>query len=84
MRMVQDLIFLEELEFDVHPLGMAQAQAGTFSMGEVAMNLCAIAGLELIEYDTIRTRPAGLFVKVELKAKAWRERWQRTADFARR
>lgn len=83
-RLVQDLIFLEALEFEVHPLGLAQAQAGTFSMGEVAANLCALAGLELIDYDTLRCRPVGLFVKVELMSKAWRERWQRTADFARR
>lgn len=84
MRIVQDLIFLESLEFEVHPLGAAQARANTFSMGEVAMNLCAIAGIELIDYDTVRTRPVGLFIKVELKSRAWRERWQRTADFARR
>lgn len=84
MRIVQDLLFLEELEFCVHSLGVAQAKAGTFSMGEVAANLCAIAGLELVDYDTIRLNPSGAFVKVELKARAWRERWQRTADFARR
>jgi len=83
-RLVQDLIFLEELEFRVGSVEAAQAKAGTFSVGEAAVNLCALAGLELIDYDTLMLHPVGTMVQVQLKAKAWRERWQRTADFARR
>jgi hypothetical protein len=84
MRLVQDLIFLEELSFRVPLVDAAHAKAGTFSIGEAAANFCALAGLELIDYDTIRTIPVGDMVEVQLMAKAWRERWQRSADLARR
>jgi hypothetical protein len=84
MRAVQDLLFIEELSFRVPAVDAAQAKAETFSMGEAAEKLCALAGLELIDYDTIRTIPVGDMVEVQLMAKAWRERWQRSADFSRR
>ena len=84
MRIVQDLLFLEELTFTVPAVDAAHAKAGTFSMGEAAANLCALAGLELVDYDTVRTIPVGQMVEVQLMARAWRERWQRSADFARR
>lgn len=86
MRQVQDLFFLESLEFRVDELSAARAKAGTFSMGEVAINLCALAGLELVDYDTIMMQPSpgSAFVHVQLKSRAWRERWQRSADFSRR
>lgn len=81
---MQDLLFIEELDFYVPAVDAAQAKGGTFSMGEAAVKICALAGLELIDYDTIMLHPIGETVKVQLRAKAWRDRWQRSADFSRR
>lgn len=80
MRLVQDLLFAESLEFTVKALYANVARAGTFSMGEAAVNLCELVGLELVDYDTMMCHPKGDTVRVELHSRHWREHWQRVAN----
>jgi hypothetical protein len=83
MRLVQDLVFLESLEFYVDGVEAAQAKAGTFSIGEAAVKVCELVGLELVDYDTVMWHPVRDRIRVELHSRAWRERWQRTAQMVR-
>ena len=79
MRIVQDLLFAEQLDFYVDAAAAAHARAGTWSIAEGAERLCALVGLELIDYETVMCHPIADRVKVELRSRAWGERWKRIA-----
>ncbi len=78
MRILYDVVFCDSVDFRVTE--EARMNAGvSWSMEETAQNLCAIAGLELIDYGTMTTQRSvlGDFTLVRLRSKAWRERTER-------
>lgn len=79
MRVVQDLLFGEELHFMLRADSAAIAKAGTWNIAQAATRACALVGLELRDYDIVMWHPVGNRVRIELKSRAWRERWKRIA-----
>jgi hypothetical protein len=82
MRVVQDLIFVEQMTFTISATAATEAKRGTWSIAEGVQNACAAIGLELVDYDTVLWHPVGTQVRVELKSRAWRDRWKRIAQMS--
>lgn len=94
MRLVQDLIFLEQLDFAIPLIDAHRCQHTTKSWGAAAAMACELVGIELQDYHTAVFTPrvdgvgtAGVpisykaWVDVSLRSKAWRERVERFGQY---
>lgn len=93
MRLVQDQIFLEQLDFEISLEQGFRCIHTTKSMASGARAACEIVGLELIDYESCVFTPqqGGIqnhgigevipiklpYMTVRLRSKAWRERAER-------
>lgn len=77
MRLVMDLLFVEELEFAIptQPEGAQLAQ--TWSREEALTQACAAAGLELVDYGSGHWLNQGTRTRVFLYSKAWLDKSRR-------
>jgi hypothetical protein len=91
MRQVQDLLFIETLDFSL-PLTKGEMCVRTArAMSEAALLACQLVGIELVDYESVLFVPhrytqahaqAGVKAfqdetRVQLRSKAWRERVER-------
>jgi hypothetical protein len=77
VRLVQDLVFLEALDFTI-PTEIAQrARAGAPSIEEAVWEAASQVGLEVVDYGSVVWHPLGTQVEVRLRSRAWRERAER-------
>jgi hypothetical protein len=93
VRLVQDLLFLEELDFGISLVDGARCLNTTKSMRDAAASACELVGLELVDYDSCVFRQVGIkighhgigdpipltpsWMSVRLRSRAWRERTER-------
>lgn len=88
MRLVQDLIFLEQLDFAIPLIDAHRCQHTTKSWGAAAAMACELVGIELQDYHTAVFSPrasagpySDIVVEVSLRSKAWRERVERFGQY---
>lgn len=90
MRLVMDLLFIEELDFQISLDQGMRCIHTTKSVEDAAARACALVGIELVDYHSCVFRAAqrGLLgvtptveyrTDVKLRSKAWRERTERFA-----
>lgn len=85
MRLVQDLLFIETLDFVIALDDAHRFQQTARSWGEAAVEACAAVGIELTDWHTALFVPLPAvsvlmpinLCSVRLRSKAWRERTER-------
>lgn len=86
MKPVMDLLFLEELEFEVPTIVANRATATQASLSLAIKAICEHVGIELVDYDRMIVRPGlplGVSTSlVRVFSKAYREKAERAARTA--
>lgn len=80
MKAVMDLLFLEELEFEVPAIVAGRALAVQDSLSLAITAICESVGIELVDYDrmTVSPGPPGISTAmVRVFSRAYREKAER-------